>query len=866
MFDDNFESGNVGRVTRVSSDEYHLELRSDTCNHRHRLWFYFRVRNARANQRVVFTVKNMSKNRSLYRDGMSPLVRSGRVGSKWERVPPRNVFYYRPALTNGSPFCGPTATSNAAASAQHADAGESSPSSTPQSKTSTTATATMHPTVVSADYHLSFCFTFARANEAYYFAYSYPFTYTTQQRILHALEAKRLPYMHRACLARSLQSRRVDVITLVDQKTLASATATSTSATQQQQQQQKLPYPAPAPPSNGLPTVVVSARVHPGETPASWAMKGLLDFLASDKDADARRLRQHVQVIVVPMLNPDGVFVGNYRCNSLGLDLNRCWAADGMDADPGIEALSQLLQWYASDPRFDLRLFLDLHAHSTSRCAFFLCNPPGQAQHCTASGATSSSMGVADASTSSADSAARFPRLLSDRSRMVSYTMSRYDTDPAKLGTGRRALTERVGARCECMTLELSFFGTEVDGAGLITEQSSRQPAPRPAAGMGGEVEPPTPPEASTDTGYATLGRCVGLALMDLFHVPTTDRVPERAPEAAFGRASVAPLAKGVASPRLLLCPLPFGDDASVMEPFLKDSPWSRHGVTAWNAPPRPDAGDADAASDDANDDEEEEEEEGGGHEDNGGDDDAVDELPRSEHSSSSILSDTRAVADSDDLPRDNDLDATTSSSASTSSAATEVRLGISGFMGAPTRRINPIDFQVRASAWATAHRSGMVRARAMSAGGSRRGAPGPILQRNEGGNDDRLPGIKVPNSERRAATAADSSSLRNTANSPSGLLLYRPPSPPKGFAKSSSWSPYAIATQSASTSKHGKSSASTTQATLRLHSKPSRSKKGTKANKLRPRAPYVPLSSSGGKGMRDPHGPPAALVGERVP
>ena len=28
--------------------------------------------------------------------------------------------------------------------------------------------------------------------------------------------------------------------------------------------------------------VVVSARVHPGETNASWMMKGLLDFLTSD--------------------------------------------------------------------------------------------------------------------------------------------------------------------------------------------------------------------------------------------------------------------------------------------------------------------------------------------------------------------------------------------------------------------------------------------------------------------------------------------------------------------------------------------------------------------------------------------------------
>lgn len=70
--------------------------------------------------------------------------------------------------------------------------------------------------------------------------------------------------------------------------------------------------------------VFISARVHPGETCGSWCMKGIIDFLTSEA-AEARVLRDNFVFKIVPMLNPDGVINGNYRCSLVGQDLNRRW-------------------------------------------------------------------------------------------------------------------------------------------------------------------------------------------------------------------------------------------------------------------------------------------------------------------------------------------------------------------------------------------------------------------------------------------------------------------------------------------------------------------------------------------------------------
>ena len=70
--------------------------------------------------------------------------------------------------------------------------------------------------------------------------------------------------------------------------------------------------------------IIISARVHPGETGASYMMKGIIDYLVGT-NLGAKTLRDNFLIKIIPMVNVDGVINGNTRCSLAGVDLNRVW-------------------------------------------------------------------------------------------------------------------------------------------------------------------------------------------------------------------------------------------------------------------------------------------------------------------------------------------------------------------------------------------------------------------------------------------------------------------------------------------------------------------------------------------------------------
>jgi hypothetical protein len=105
--------------------------------------------------------------------------------------------------------------------------------------------------------------------------------------------------------------------------------------------------------------ICLSGRVHPGESPASYMMDGVISFLCGGSEV-AKRLRKIAVFKIVPMLNPDGVATGNNRCNLAGHDLNRTWTAPSVSLSPTIYHWKQLISMQIerrnrSDARSDAR-------------------------------------------------------------------------------------------------------------------------------------------------------------------------------------------------------------------------------------------------------------------------------------------------------------------------------------------------------------------------------------------------------------------------------------------------------------------------------------------------------------------------------
>lgn len=83
--------------------------------------------------------------------------------------------------------------------------------------------------------------------------------------------------------------------------------------------------------------------MHSAETHGSFVMHALLQELVTKAENYDSFLSSYV-VKLVPMINVDGVTIGNSRSSLVGLDLNRRWAEPNASIHPEIYFLKQIMQ------------------------------------------------------------------------------------------------------------------------------------------------------------------------------------------------------------------------------------------------------------------------------------------------------------------------------------------------------------------------------------------------------------------------------------------------------------------------------------------------------------------------------------------
>ncbi|TFK03343.1 Cytosolic carboxypeptidase 3 [Platysternon megacephalum] len=204
-------------------------------------------------------------------------------------------------------------------------------------------------------FSLTWTFQFPHDRDTCYFAHCYPYTYSNLQDYLAAIS--RDPVRSKFCkiriLCHSLARNIVYVLTI-----------TSPSESGKEAKRKA--------------AVILTARVHPGETNSSWIMKGFLDYILGSS-RDARLLRDTFVFKVIPMLNPDGVIVGNYRCSLAGQDLNRNYASDLKESFPSVWYTRNMIRRLMEER--DILLYCDLHGHSRKENVFMYgCDSGEQAE------------------------------------------------------------------------------------------------------------------------------------------------------------------------------------------------------------------------------------------------------------------------------------------------------------------------------------------------------------------------------------------------------------------------------------------------------------------------------------------------------
>eukprot|EP00347_Sterkiella_histriomuscorum_P015717 403355948 len=264
-------------------------------------------------------------------------------------------------------------------------------------------------------FSFSFEYTFEFDLDKVWFAYAIPYSYTMQQNFIKSIEEiQQKPenktgnlIFKKEVLGRSLSGVDIPLLTITDFS--------------ENNKRKK--------------TVLLCGRLHPGETHSSWLIHGLIRYLLSE-NYKAQELRKRVVFKIVPMLNPDGVIIGNYRTSLAGCDINRNFGDREASQRLNPEAVS-----FKKHANLQQRLafFFDIHSHSSKK-SVFIYGPyfPLHSEHYL--------------------KLRILPKLIQEKTQMFRYYSCRFRNEPHKVNSVRQTFCRNLNLP-QSYTIETSIMG-----------------------------------------------------------------------------------------------------------------------------------------------------------------------------------------------------------------------------------------------------------------------------------------------------------------------------------------------------------------------------------------------------------------------
>ena len=412
IFESRFESGNLLCAFRTEDENsYQLYLQNDTNTTGYIQWFFFRVSNTKKGRKVNFNIINMLRKKCIYNHGLKIMTYSTMSAMKenigWHRDCYNSIYYVNNLYVYN---------------------------------TNSDKKRNLHS--------LSFDYEFQYDNDTVYFANCLPYFYSTLMKELnhYELNEEKYPYFHRKTLATTLGGNDLDMFTINSMYDIYKNGITSVIMPKTNNYLSiKNNYENNINNNNSQiiderKAVVLIGRQHPGETVGSYVIKGCIDFLMGNTE-EAKKLREIYLFKIVPMMNPDGVLVGNSRTSFAGCDLNRRWGKPNEIIHPEIFHTKQMITKLSTQR--NIAFVIDCHGHFGTFNSLFYCNYKDNKRTCKL-----------------------FPYICSRLSKIISFQQCTFSMPKYKLSTERISLFNELEDEDNdnIVALETSFFGINRNG------------------------------------------------------------------------------------------------------------------------------------------------------------------------------------------------------------------------------------------------------------------------------------------------------------------------------------------------------------------------------------------------------------------